>query len=128
MKDIHSLKLEKYEDTTKYKLIDEGIYQALFDGEDGIPENGDYVAAFSFTLEEGEDSQYPLEDILDKYYAHVSNFIQYDPDNPVIHLELCTGDDLDSMRKLKEIVGKRVYNKEYTDKDDGKTYIKFTVE
>ena len=29
----------------------------------------------SFKLDEGESMQYPLEDILDEYYLHVSEFI-----------------------------------------------------
>ena len=118
MKNIHNMELEKYKDGSQYKNIDDGIYQVLFQGKNGIPEKGDYVAAFSFLLEEGEDLQYPLEDILDKYYAHVSEFIQYDENNPVMQLELCTGDDLDCMKQLKEIIGKRVHNQECIDEDD----------
>ena len=128
MKNIHNLELEKYKDDSKYKKIADGIYQVLFDGKNGIHEKRDYVAAFSFSLEEGENLQYPLEDILGKYYAHVSEFIQYDESNPVMQLELCTGDELNCMEKLKEIIGNRVYNQEYVSENDKKSYVKLVID
>lgn len=130
MKGIKLVKLEKYEDASKFESVSDGIYQALEDYEDGIVKKGEYVTALSFELEEDlnetEDRQYPLEDLLDEYLAHVSEFIQDELDNPIMILELCTQKWLDKMKELIKIDGKRVYNKEFT--ENGKTFIKLVIE
>jgi len=130
MKNIQLITLEKYNDSTKYEKIAEGIYKALYDYEDNIVEKGQYVTAFSFMLEEDlneiTDRQYPLEDILDRFLAHISEFIQDEKDNPVMKLELCTQGWLDRMEELIKITDKHVYNKEIT--KDGKTYVELVIE
>ena len=130
MKNIESIELEKYTDPAKFEKISDGIYKSLDSYTDVLVEKGHYVTAFSFTLEEElgemEDRQYPLEDLLDKYLAHVSEFIQDEPDNPVMKLELCTQDWLDNMEDLVKIRGKRVYNKEVI--GDGETYLELMIE
>jgi len=117
MKNIKILKLSKYDDKEKYERIEEGIYRDLADDDDT-----DCRIALSFELEDGEDSQYPLEDILDKYYLHVSEFIEEKP--PVFHYELAG--ELDDIRQAMEIVGKRVYNKTYT--ENGEEYVRLAIE
>jgi hypothetical protein len=77
-------------------------------------------------LNEIADRQYPLEDILDRYLAHVSDFIQNELDNPVMKLELCTQGWLDEMKELIKIADKHVYNREIT--KDGKTYVELVIE
>lgn len=130
MKNIELIDLEKYADTNRFEKISEGIYKALDAYNDDLVEKGHYVTAFSFTLEEElgetEDRQYPLEDLLDKFLAHVSEFIQDEPDNPVMKLELCTQDWLDNMQELVQIRGKRVYNKEVI--ENGETYLELVIE
>jgi hypothetical protein len=130
MKDIRLIKLEKYGDPKRFEKVAEGIYRAVCDYEDNLVEKGQYVTAFSFTLEEDlneiENRQYPLEDILDKFLAHVSEFIQDDRENPVMILELCTQGWLDRMEELIKINGKHVFNKKIT--KDGKTYIELVIE
>ena len=127
MKNIQIIELEKYKDPLKYKFIEEGIYQILFNEKDKISENGDYVGAFSFTLEEGENLQNPLEDILDKFYIYISEFIQYETNNSIMQLELSSEDDLDYMKQFKTILGKRVYNEEYKNNVDGKTCLRLVI-
>ena len=130
MKNIQLIELGKYKDSTKYKKVKDGIYEALFDYEDGIVKKGNYVTAFSFTLEEElneiEDRQYPLEDILNKFLAYVSEVIQDEENNPVMKLELCTQEWLDKMEELIKIAGKHVYNKKVI--REGKTYIELIIE
>lgn len=80
-----------------------------------------YVTTLSFVQEpeydEGGDaaniSQYPLEDILDKFFCFVSDFykdINNDSSN-VCFLEFASS-KLKNVQKLLEIVDKHVYNKE----------------
>ena len=130
MKNIHLVAPEKYNDSSKFENLSNGIYKSLYDYENELVKKGNFVTTLSFTLEEElnelDDKQYPLEDILDKYLAHVSEFIQYDDNSIEMILELCTQDWLDNMEELVKIVGKRVYNKEV--EKDGKTYIKLEIE
>lgn len=119
MKNIQQIDLDKYRHS-KYELIEKGIYR-----------NADedlYVFAINYELEDEEDSQYPLEDILDKFYLHVSDFIDEDAyDNAkIVSLELAGA--LDNVQNaIQSIVGKRVYNSEYTG-EDGRTHVKLVIE
>lgn len=72
-------------------------------------------------------AQYPLEDILDKYYAYVADFYEdlNRADSKTCYLEL-GADSADDLRQLQEIVGKHVYNK--TVSEDGKKYVKMVIE
>ncbi|WP_286927707.1 hypothetical protein [Flavobacterium sp. UBA4197] len=119
MKNIQLAKLDKYKDNPNYELIDGNIYKDI--------EEDHYVFALSYELEGEEDSQYPLEDILDKFLLHVSDFIDEDSyyTNREVTLEL--GGDLDDIKEaIDSIIGKRVYNEEYDD-NDGVTRVKLVI-
>lgn len=91
------------------------------------PDEEVYVMSISFEQEpdfgEGNSSknisQYPLEDILDKYYVSISDFYNElnDGSNNICYLEF-EGLDLEDIMTLKEILGKHVYNKETEGKVD----------
>ena len=66
-------------------------------------------------LEEGDSSQYPLEDILDKYLVHVAEFLETDTEQEFRYI---FGGELESLQKLKLLVGKRAFNEDFTD-DEG---------
>ncbi|MCI3938324.1 hypothetical protein MQX03_14060 [Chryseobacterium aahli] len=119
MKNIQLIALDKY-NSSKYELIEDSIYKNT--------EEDIYVFAISFELEENEDSQYPLEDILDKFYLHVSDFIDEDAFNisKNVNLELA-GELSDVEDAIQSIIGKRVYNSEYVG-DDGITRIKLMID
>ena len=99
----------------KYEKIEEGIYKI----KDGYGEL--YVTSLTFEQEpefdEGENatdiSQYPLENILDKFLVHISDF--YDDmntaDSKICYQEFA-GLNLKSTQDLRGIIGKHVYNKE----------------
>lgn len=118
MKNIQQINLDKY-NNSKYELIENGVYK---NKEDDI-----HVFAINFELEENEDSQYPLEDVLDKFYLHVSDFIDEDAfyTSRNVDLELA-GELLDVQNAIKSIIGKRVYNSEFI--EDGNTYAKLVIE
>lgn len=77
MKQIENYAAHKYNDD-KYIEIEEGIYKII--GDSGV----EYVTSLSFIQEpefdEGTDasyiSQYPLEDILDKFSCYISDFYE----------------------------------------------------
>ncbi len=128
MKNIHLINQEKYNDSLKFEKISEGIYKALVEYEH--VDIGNFVTTFSFTLEkelnETDDMQYPLEDLLDMYLAHVSEFIKYEVNNPEMILELCIQGSLAKIQELIKITGKHVYNKEIV--EEGQSYFSLVIE
>lgn len=112
-----------------YKKIEDGIYEYK-KGNETL-----YVTSLSFVqepeFEEGDSaadiSQYPLEDILDKFYCHISDFYENlnVSESKTCYLEFAAM-DLDDIKKLRSIIGKHVYNQEY--EKDGKTYVKLAIE
>ena len=60
MKNFKIIEVKKLNDISHYELIEEGIYNDLND-DFGF---ATYSVAMTMDLEDGEDSQYPLEDIL----------------------------------------------------------------
>lgn len=128
MKKIENYDAEKYLNQ-EYNKIDDGMYE--YKHADEIL----YVTSLSFEqepeYEEGEFaneiSQYPLEDILDKFYCHISDFYENlnTADSKTCYLEFAAM-DIEDIQNLRSIIGKHVYNKEY--EEDGKVYIKLVIE
>ena len=125
MKNIQSCtKLKKYS-ASDYTPLSDGIYS----------HRGEYVTALSFEQEpefgEGrnasEISQYPLEDLLDRFMVYVSDYFEeYNvPGNATCLLEF-SGDSEEDIAELRTIIGRHVYNRERV--SDGKTYIDLIVE
>lgn len=130
MKSIKNYTALKYDmEPEKYKKVEEGIYECEEDG-DVI-----YVTSLSFEQEpEFEESefadnisQYPLEDILDEYYCHISDFYEElnVSDSKTCYLEFGAM-DLEDIVNLRDIIGKHVYNAEY--EKDGQIYVKLVIE
>ena len=124
MKDIQPYHAPKY-DREPYQFISDNIYQS----------GDEYYSSYSFVQEpelgEGTDaamiSQYPLEDLLEEYYVYVTDF--YDDLNvsgeTICRLEFASPDVAD-LEKLREIVGKHVYNRAV--EKDGQGYVLLVVE
>lgn len=120
MKNFKVIKVEKLKDISNFKLIEKDIYNDLKD-------NGGFAThriALSMELEEGEDTQYPLEDILDEYLVHIEEFLTSDKDTVQKYI---FGGDLEDIQNLKSIIGKRVYNEEFVD-EEGQTRVKLIIE
>ena len=116
MKNIKNYNADKYvTDNGEYKMIEEGVFEKKNSNETL------FVTTIMFDQEpelgEGENaeeiSQYPLEDILDKFYCYISDF--YDElnvkESNTCYLEFAS-DDMNDVVKLRQIIGKHVYNKE----------------
>ena len=128
MKNIQNYTAKKYE-KNDYNQIEDGIYKYKEDNEVL------YVTSLSFEQEpefdEGEYadniSQYPLEDILDKFYCHITDFYE---DLNVSGSKTCylefAAMNKDDIRNLRSIIGKHVYN---VDSEEGVcTYVKLVIE
>jgi hypothetical protein len=115
MKNISLEKCQKYENSEQYKLVESEIYQDLKDEDDAK-----YRMTISYELESENttNNQYPLEDILDKYYLHVSDFLESENNTEPNNYKLELGGELNDIKKGQEIIGKKVFNQEYKDDDE----------
>ena len=124
MKNISAFKASKYI-TKDYELLEDDIYRC-----------GDVcVITLQFQQEPEMDegtssadiSQYPLEDILDRFNVHISDF--YDSENKCAkvkcRLEFASR-KIENIRNLKSIIGKRVYNKVVT--KNGDDFVELVIE
>lgn len=115
MKEIKNYNAEKYENE-EYKKLEEGIYETMDEDDEAL-----YVTSLSFVQEpelgEGENaadiSQYPLEDLLDKFYCHISDFYEAlnTEDSQVCYQEFASPELVD-VQNLRSIIGKHVFNRE----------------
>lgn len=113
MKQIQNFDAPKYS-TSAYTPLEEGIYEYH------SPQGTSFVTSLMFVQEtqygEGRNaaelSQYPLEDLLDKYWCLVSDF--YDElnqeESQVCHLEFVG--EVEDLRNLRTIIGKHVYTRQ----------------
>jgi hypothetical protein len=122
MKDIRSFSSTKY---ASYPSVADGVFTT----------NGKYITALCFQQEpnlgEGRDasdiSQYPLEDILDRFSVYVSDFFkEMNTDNSSICYLEFTGFTIDDVLNLRGIIGKHVYNKRV--REGNKDYIELVIE
>ena len=130
MKNITIYTPEKYR-SDKYTKVKENIYKTY----DDFLKQDSFVTSLSFEQEpeygEGDSSddisQYPLEDILDKYCVAVEDFYEEinDGSTNMCVLEFSVS-DIDDIGNLLEIVGRHVYNKEV--KEDGEIYTVLAIE
>lgn len=121
-----------YEGRKYYKEIDDEDEWIMVNSNDNQAPTLSYVSSIIFEAEPeyGENnptdyniSQYPLEDILDKFDCECFDFYEEenksDPINSYIEF---SSEDIDNIRKLLSIIGKHVYNKEDND------YVKLIIE
>ena len=129
MKNINSFVADKYKKLESgYVEVEDAIYKKN--------EIGNlYVMSLSFeqelVLNEGVDasdiSQYPLEDILDRYNCYISDFFAElnKQGSETCYLEFASS-NLDDLRNLRTIIGKHVYNKDI--ERDGQVFAELIVE
>ena len=101
---------QKYTDTSQFRLVKDNIYEDLNDGDETK-----YRMTVSY---ESDDDQYPLEDILDKFYLHVSDFLELenDPESRFFKRELAG--ELNDLINAQTIIGRTVYNQDFLDGKD----------
>lgn len=126
MKIIKALKLDKYDDRARYTQHEGFVYKGAtggVGGKMGITSESIYCVTLYAELEDGEDTQYPLEDILDKYYVNCTEVMEEKEEaGKRIYIFEIEGEDEEAIKTIAGLVGKRVYN--YKDGD----YIKLGIE
>lgn len=134
MKNFQNYKPEKYSNS-KYKKVENDIYLKDFPELDGEL----YVTSLTFEMENecyGEEeaspqyiTQVPFEDLLDEFNVCVTDF--YDELNENSE-KTCYQEfgsrDIEDIRKLRTLIGKRFYAVPYTDETDGEEYYKTVLE
>ncbi|MGB0870484.1 MAG: hypothetical protein ACPGSD_12875 [Flavobacteriales bacterium] len=110
----------KYKNEQEYKLINHGIYEYL-------KEEDVYRMTISYQLKSENNTQYPMEDILDKYYLHVSDFLDSENDKNSNVFKLEVEGSLEDLVQSQEIIGKEVFNREFI-ADDGQVRVKLIIE
>lgn len=116
MKNISIYEADKY-NTASYEKVKDNIYKTF----DDFMRQDCYVTSLMFEQEpeygEGSSSkdisQYPLEDILDKYCVAVQDFYEKlnDGNSNKCVLEF-SGGDITDIENLLGIVGKHIYNEQ----------------
>ena len=124
MKNICNFKPDKYA-SPRFTEVEPDIYQC----------EGGFVTSLRFEQEPEFDegpsadciSQYPLEDVLDRFYVFVSDFYERlnVSGSDRCYLEFC-GKTADSIRDLRTIIGKHVYNKAVP--EDDAEYVELVIE
>ncbi|BDH66518.1 hypothetical protein MTP05_27030 (plasmid) [Enterococcus sp. PLM3] len=109
MKIVNTVFLDKHKDRKTYQEVEKVIFKDLL--------NKRYVVTLFVELEENEDFQYPLEGILDKYYANCTDHIIENKHNRSMEVGIEDGNDnnfesLETIREIANLVGKRAYNQE----------------
>lgn len=139
MKNFQNYAPKKYE-AAEYQAIEEGIYKTKSPygpSGDGLDEV--FVTSLSFEMEPdqyGEEdgspkdiTQVPFEDLLDEFNVFVTDF--YDDLNEESE-QICYQEfgsfDLEDIRKLRTIIGKRFYAVPYVDESDGEEYYNTVIE
>jgi len=116
MKILKAVKPDKYNDSERYAAQEGFIYKDStggVGGKMGITEGAVYCITLYTELEEGDDTQYPLEDILDQYYVNCTDVMEErEEDGKHIFIFEIEGEDLDTIRTIAALVGKRAYNYE----------------
>ncbi|PRX14254.1 hypothetical protein [Nonlabens ulvanivorans] len=124
MKNISIGKSLKYENSEQFKPIENGIYQDLKDNDDTK-----YRMTICYELEPDNETnnQYPLEDILDKYYLYVADFLETENHTGPNKFKLELAGELTDIKNGQKIIGKKVYNQEFED-DDGQIRVHLKIE
>ena len=133
MKNFKDYTPEKYS-SSDFKQIEEGIYKTKSPyGNEDI-----FVTSLSFEMETecyGEEegspqdiSQIPFEDLLDEFNVYVTDFYdELNEQSETTCYQEFGSDEIEDIRKLRTIIGKRFYAVPCTDEGDDEEY-RVTIE
>lgn len=136
MKNFRNYMPEKYK-RSDFQKMEEGIYKTK--SPYGNKGEDIFVTSLSFEMEPecyGEEdasprniTQVPFEALLDDFLVFVTDFYeQLNADSETVCYQEFGSFDLEDIRKLRSVIGKRVYAVPYTDETDGEEYYNVVVE
>lgn len=116
MKIIKTVSLPKYDDEKRYTRVQGDIFQDATGGVGaklGVSCTPVFCVTLHCEMEIGEDSQYPVEDILDQYLVNCTDMLEEKIiDGKHIYIFEVKGDSLQNINKVAGLIGKRVFNYE----------------
>lgn len=133
MKNFSSWTPQKYSGAD-YEKVEEGIYKTKSPSCKGDM----FVTSLTFEMEPesyGEENasprnitQVPLEALLDEFMVFVTDFYkQLNENSETTCYQEFGAMNLSNIRKLRTIIGKRVYAVPYTDERDGEEYYNIVI-
>ena len=136
MKNFKNYTPEKYKGSD-FQNMEEGIYKTK--SPYGNKDEDIFVTSLSFEMEAecyGEEdasprniTQVPFEALLDDFLVFVTDFYeQLNADSKTVCYQEFGSFDLEDIRKLRSVIGKRVYAVPYTDETNGEEYYNVVVE
>lgn len=136
MKNFKNYTPEKYKGSD-FQKMEEGIYKTK--SPYGNKDEDIFVTSLSFEMEPecyGEEdasprniTQVPFEALLDDFLVFVTDFYeQLNADSKTVCYQEFGSFDFEDIRKLRSVIGKRVYAVPYTDETDGEEYYNVVVE
>ena len=99
----------------RYEKVEDGIFLDREEDDDS-----EYRMTLSYEmLNESEDNngQYPLEDLLDEYMLYVSDMYEDENDDDSNIFKYEFAGELDDLKEMKKIIGKKVFYRENKDGD-----------
>lgn len=100
---IESVKLEKYNNKIAYELIETGIYHNLITDK--------YVITLKTEIENKYNTQYPLNDLLEKYYVNCTEHtVIEEVGNKVFYTFEIESEEREPIYEFKSFIGKTAYN------------------
>ena len=115
MEILKTVILEQYCHKKKYTPIEDGVYKNIVSDQ--------YCVTLCCELEADEDTQYPLEDVLDQYLVNCTDtVVEKEVDGRHVLIVEIEGKELDAVKAVANLVGKRVFN--YKESD----YVKLGIE
>ncbi len=100
---INIVELEKYNNKTMYEFIETGIYHNLITDK--------YVITLKTEIESKHNTQYPLEDLLERYYVNCTEYtVVEEVGDKVFYTFEIESDERESIYEFKNLIGKTAYN------------------
>ena len=133
MKNFQNFTPQKYM-TSDFQKISDGIYKT----KSPYDSNDMFVTSLTFEMEPecyGEENaspsnltQIPIEGILDEFNLFVTDFYeQLNQSSEIICYQECGSLDLEDIKNLRTLIGKRFYAVPYTG-EDGEEYYNMVIE
>lgn len=91
-------------------------------------DDGYFVVALEYVTEEGEDDQYPMEDVLDRFLCHIERFEVEPAVREGGQVDLFANSELARLADaVHQLVGRRAYNVDRTN-EEGRAVIGLVID
>jgi uncharacterized protein (UPF0216 family) len=96
MRNFNTIELKKFQDTSNYQLIEEGIYNNLND----IDRFSRYRIAIVLKIEKEKSSQQTIDEVLESYFVHIEETLGFEENNMQKYI---LGGELEDLKKFRAL-------------------------